>query len=231
MRCKSVFFPSESGPDTRIDGRLAKGQGRPVLSGAEGGLGCGTRNGDARFGAGRKVSAALTAEQSDDGGDGGDYADRAEPQMLVEGFEAFSHPQFHSLYLGSEAGHVGSEAGDVALEFGAEFGHVALEFGAEFGDVALEFGAEGSHIGSEFGDIGFGGDAVGKGGADGVGNGFGLRRGKASLGQGFGCVEGIKGGACHGAVFRWWGGAGAVPSALRLLLSFSTSSTAEKGTV
>ena len=143
-------------------------------------------------GAGRVLCRGL--EQSDDGGDGGDYADRAEPQMLVEGFEAFSHPQFHSLYLGAEAGHVG-----------AEFGHVALEFGAEFSDVALEFGAEGSHIGSEFGDIGFGGDAVGKGGADGVGNGFGLRRSKASLGQGFGGVEGIKGGACHGAVFRWAG--------------------------
>ena len=132
------------------------------------------------------MSAALTAEQSDDGGDGGDYADRAEPQMLVEGFEAFSHPQFHGLYLGSEAGHVG----------------------AEFGDVALEFGAEGSHVGSEFGDIGFGGDAVAKGGADGVGNGFGWGRGEAGLGQGFGCVQGIEGGARHGPVFLWWGQGG-----------------------
>ena len=44
------------------------------------------------LGAGRPGCAALPAEQSDKGGDGGDHAGRAEPQMLVEGFEAFGHP-------------------------------------------------------------------------------------------------------------------------------------------
>ena len=57
----------------------------------------------------------------------------------------------------------------------------------------LSSDAEFGHVGLECSDIGFGGDAVAEGGADGVGDGFGLGRGKAGLGQGLGGVQGIEG--------------------------------------